>query len=149
LSPASDAAKLESEARETGMMDTDWRTLFVSADGRLGRAPFWVATAILLLAWGTYQSVLNVPLLLLTGWIVYPLLIFFAVCVLSKRLHDRGRSGWYAALIIVALIAIWPFRGVIDFLFLIVMVWSVVELAILTGEQGANRFGPNPVKFAK
>jgi uncharacterized membrane protein YhaH (DUF805 family) len=31
---------------------------------------------------------------LLTGWLVYPPLLFFATCVLSKRLHDRGgRAG--------------------------------------------------------
>ena len=81
----------------------------------------------------------------LTGWFVYPGLLFCGACVLSKRLHDRGRSGWWAAVILIALAAVWPYPiGFFDFLFALVVIWAVVELGVMGGEQGANRFGPNP-----
>jgi uncharacterized membrane protein YhaH (DUF805 family) len=65
--------------------------------------------------------------------------------VLSKRLHDRGRSGWWAMLILMAMIAVWPIpKSFTDFAFSLVIVWAVVELGVMGGEQGANRYGPNP-----
>ena len=121
--------------------------LFISAEGRLARTPFLIAAAILFGALIVYEAVATGALRLLTGWIVYPALIYFAACVLSKRLHDRGRSGWYAALVLCAFVAMWPQPvGVLDFLFSIVIVWAVVELGVLSGEQGANRFGLNPLR---
>ena len=66
--------------------------------------------------------------------------------MLSKRLHDRGRSGWWAALILAAVVAVWPHpAGFLDFLFFLVLVWAFVELAVMPGEQGANRYGLNPM----
>ena len=38
--------------------------------------------------------------------------------------------------------------GFFDFIFGLVLIWAVVELAVLTGEQGANRFGASPLKGA-
>ena len=125
----------------------DWKTLFVSAEGRLARTPFLIAFAILLGALMVYQAVTGITVKLITGWIVYPALIYFAACILSKRLHDRGRSGWYAALVLCAFVGMGPQPvGVLDFLFAIVIVWAVVELGVLSGEQGANRFGLNPLR---
>jgi len=126
----------------------DWKTLFVSAEGRLSRNTFWVAAAILFGVLIVYEAVFDgVTERLLTGWFVYPILVFAGVCVLSKRLHDRGKSGWYAALVIVALIGLWPYPdGAFDFLFLLVLIWAAIECGVLVGEQGANRFGPNPLR---
>ena len=125
----------------------DWKTLFVSAEGRLSRNTFWIAAGILFALLIVYEAITGATLRLVTGWLVYPVLIYGGVCVLSKRLHDRGKSGWYAALIICALIGLWPYPdGPFDFLFLIVLIWGGVELGVLSGEQGANRYGPNPLR---
>jgi uncharacterized membrane protein YhaH (DUF805 family) len=44
---------------------------------------------------------------------------------------------------------VWPRPyGFFDFLFAIALIWAVVELGLMSGEQGANRFGPNPLRFA-
>lgn len=128
---------------------TDWRELLLSADGRLARTPFWIVAGILLALAIFYEAVAGDTLHLVTGWVVYPALLYCAACVLSKRLHDRGRSGWYAALVLAALIAIWtaPLRFT-DFIFAVVLVWATVELAVLRGEVGANRYGANPVRTA-
>lgn len=124
----------------------DWKTLFVTADGRLARTPFWIAGAILLGALIFYEAVANPPIHWITGWFVYPLALFFGACVLAKRWHDRGRSGWYAAPVLIALIGVWSsINSLLDAVFLIVLLWATVELAVLQGEPGANRFGANPV----
>jgi uncharacterized membrane protein YhaH (DUF805 family) len=125
---------------------TDWSELFFSAAGRINRAPFLAAAALLLIAGGVYESVVSRTLHWLTGWFAYPALIFLGACVLSKRLHDRGRSGWWAAVILFALVAVWSGpTDFFDFLFTAILVWAVVELGVMQGEPGANRFGPSPL----
>lgn len=126
----------------------EWWDLFLSASGRTARGPFLMASAALLVFAALYES-FGITLHLLTGWLVYPPLLFFATCVLSKRLHDRGRSGWWAVLILLSLVAVWPTpRHFLDFLFTGIVVWAIVELGVMPGEQGANRYGANPLKPA-
>ncbi len=128
------------------MNTIDWKTLLVSAEGRLARQTFWIVGGFLILTLMVYESLGGLTWRLLTGWMIYPLLIFFGACVLSKRLHDRGRSGWYAAPIILSLIGVMGPWNAVDLIFLAVLIWAFVELALLTGEQGANRYGLNPVR---
>ena len=127
----------------------DWAQLFLTATGRTARGPTLMAAALLVACAAIYESVVGPVLHWLTGWFVYPALIYTGACLLSKRLHDRGRSGWWAAPIIVAVIAVWPRpEGFFDFLFSVLLLWAVVELGVMGGEQGANRFGPNPARPA-
>ena len=131
----------------TGQLD--WMELFFSSAGRVARAPFLLAMLVLFLILTVYEAVTGPTLRLLTGWLIYAGLFFSAACVLSKRLHDRGRTGWLAAIVLVSLVAVWPApSSFFDFLFALVLIWAVVELAVLPGEQGANRYGPNPLKEA-
>ncbi len=126
---------------------SEWAELFLSSNGRLARTPFLVAAAVLLGVAVLYEAIAGYTLHWLTGWVVYPALLFSGACVLSKRLHDRGRSGWWALLILVAFIAVWPQpEHFLDFMFCLVIAWAVVELGVMGGEQGANRYGPNPLK---
>ncbi len=121
--------------------------LLFSSTGRVGRDAFLgCGAALLALAYAyAYEVVPRVNPGL--AWIVYTLLLFPTACILSKRLHDRGRSGWWAALVLVSVVAIWPApERPLDFLFSLVVLWAVVELGAMPGEQGANRFGPNPLK---
>jgi uncharacterized membrane protein YhaH (DUF805 family) len=126
---------------------SEWAELFLSSNGRLSRTPFLVAAGILIGVAVLYEAIAGYTLHWLTGWVVYPALLFSGACVLSKRLHDRGRSGWWALLILVAFIAVWPQpEHFLDFMFCLVIAWAVVELGVMGGEQGANRYGANPLK---
>jgi uncharacterized membrane protein YhaH (DUF805 family) len=128
----------------------NWAELFFSSTGRLSRTPFVIAAAALIGSAALYELIVPTTVHWLTGWFIYPVLVYTGACLLSKRLHDRGRSGWLAALLLIALIAVWPIPNtVFDFVFLLVVVWAVVELGLLSGEQGANRFGPNPGRVAQ
>jgi len=66
----------------------DWKTLFLTADGRIGQRDFWIGFAILFVA-GLVLGMIPV-----IGQIVGILLIYPNVCLYSKRLHDFGKSGW-------------------------------------------------------
>ncbi|MGZ6013946.1 MAG: DUF805 domain-containing protein [Caulobacteraceae bacterium] len=126
---------------------SEWAELFLSSNGRLSRTPFLIAAGILIGVAVLYEAIAGYTLHWLTGWLVYPALLFSGGCVLSKRLHDRGRSGWWALLVLVAVIAVWPQpEHFLDFMFCLVIVWAIVELGVMGGEQGANRYGPNPLK---
>lgn len=124
----------------------DWPELFFSPNGRAGRTPFLIAAVVLIVGLVVYQSVVSGSALhWVTGIVVYPLLVYCGACVLAKRLHDRGRAGWWAAVVLVAMIMVWPHpREPWDLIGLAIIVWGVVELALMPGEQGTNRFGPNP-----
>ena len=124
-----------------------WGELFFSASGRAARAPSWLAALVLLAVAAVYEALVGPTLHWLTGWFVYPALVYCGACVLSKRLHDRGRSGWWAALILASVVAVWPHPdGFLDFVFFLVLVWAAIELGAMPGEQGANRYGPNPLR---
>lgn len=128
----------------------NWAELFFSSTGRLSRTPF-VVSALALIGFGVlYEATMPRAVHWLTGWFIYPAMLYVGACLLSKRLHDRGRSGWLAGLILVALTAIWaPPTNAFDFLFILVLIWTAVELGFLPGEQGANRFGANPGRVAQ
>jgi len=126
---------------------TDWSELFFSAAGRAPRAGSLIAAAILLAIAALYEAIVGTTLHWLTGWFTYPALLYCGACVLSKRLHDRGRSGWWAALILFATVAVWPQpNSFFDFFFTLVLIWAAVDLGAMRGEHGANRYGPNPLR---
>ncbi|HEY1414780.1 MAG TPA: DUF805 domain-containing protein [Caulobacteraceae bacterium] len=123
----------------------DWRVLFASPVGRCSRGRFWFAASALFILAILYEAVAQSSVKLLTFWFVYPALLASTACVVSKRLHDRGRSGWWAALVLFGIILIWRAPSAARLILALpIILWSVVELALLAGEQGANRFGPNP-----
>jgi uncharacterized membrane protein YhaH (DUF805 family) len=125
---------------------SEWRELFGSAAGRSPRTSFWLGFAFLFMLSVLYEALTyGNPLKLLTFWFVYPLLWWAAACVVSKRLHDRGRSGWWAALVLVAFALVWPnTHGVWTVFGVAVLVWTLIELGIMPGEPGANRYGSSP-----
>lgn len=129
----------------------DWVELFFSSTGRVARGPFVIAAVVLIALAALYEGGVGSrdTLHWLTGWFVYPGLLFSGCCLLSKRLHDRGRSGWLAGVVVLALIVAWPVPVTfLAFVACFVIVWAIVELGVMPGEQGANRFGANPTRPA-
>ena len=60
------------------------------------------------------------------------------LAVTVRRLHDRGLSGWwYAGLIILSFV---PVIGALSFFGFI----ALLVVCILPGEDGPNRWGPDP-----
>ncbi|KRA59958.1 hypothetical protein ASD79_10555 [Caulobacter sp. Root655] len=73
----------------------DWKSLFFTADGRIGRQAFWIGWLMLL---GVHVVAGWVPLI---GWALGLAALFASVCLYTKRLHDMGRTGWWQVLPIV------------------------------------------------
>lgn len=66
----------------------DWGKLFLSAEGRIRQQDYWIGVLILIGLWiVSHLAHVFAPLI----WL---LLIYPWVCVIAKRLHDFGRSGW-------------------------------------------------------
>ncbi|MGA9658169.1 MAG: DUF805 domain-containing protein [Asticcacaulis sp.] len=126
----------------------DWSELFFSSTGRAGQMPSIIAACVLLFLLAIFESTLSGPLLFVS-WVVYPVFFYCGACVLSKRLHDRGRSGWWAAVILLALAMVWPRpTGFFDFVAVLVLVWAVIDLCVMPGERGDNRYGRTLYRLA-
>ena len=122
----------------------DLSDLFFSGDGRVDRVPFIAASAVLVLLLAAYQRLVagHPAVHWTTGLFAYGFLVFASACVLSKRLHDRGRSGWWSLVIMICFAGVWPYpASVKDWLATAVLVWAFVELALMPGQPWPNRFG--------
>jgi uncharacterized membrane protein YhaH (DUF805 family) len=70
----------------------DWKTLFLSPEGRIGRQSFWIGWLVLL---GVNAVAGWIPLV---GWALSLATIYASVCIHTKRLHDMGQTGWWQVL---------------------------------------------------
>ena len=116
--------------------------LLFSFEGRIGRLSFFLgglAQSLLLMILWIYPVVVlaslekgaRLPSGLLMTWIVPTILagLWMGLALISKRYHDRGKSGWWY---------------LVTFIPLIGPIWVFIELQFLSGDRGANRFGPPP-----
>jgi uncharacterized membrane protein YhaH (DUF805 family) len=107
---------------------------YLSPQGRVGRRPFWlyfflpaVVLGVVLGAHAMSQSRQGMapsPFVLP----LVPLLLWSAIAVLVKRLHDIGASGWW---VVVAFV---PLLNYI----------AVVVFGCWPGQRGDNRYGSDP-----
>ena len=109
----------------------------LSPKGRISRRDFWLKGLLILFPiWIAIayvdagipaepgRSVGSSPL-----DVVYFLTLWPALALVLKRLHDLGRSGWFAAVLLI------PIAN------LLVM----AEMAVVRGTVGPNRFGDDPL----
>ncbi len=107
-------------------------TMLFSFEGRINRKPFWllllglttgyVLARIIDMSMEPYSDVVSGIYLLVTTWPIFALH--------AKRWHDRDKSGWWV------LIGIIPIIG-----------WGIVLVnGCITGTEGTNRFGADPLK---
>lgn len=147
--------------------------LFLSFDGRIARGQWWLGVIIMVVIGLVLGFVLalvfgtgilgQVVSLLLTLALLYPF-----VALATKRLHDRGHDAMPRVAIffapgllltvmqtfgigfrteVVAGVAVQTpslLGGIVGIVSLVVAIWALVELGILRGQDGSNRFGPPP-----
>lgn len=149
--------------------------VFLTARGRLGRLAFWLRVILALAVFSAVLAVTGVTLTELAralpfwrevvfslSFVVAALAALGALVVLVlagiRRLHDRNRSGWW--LLLFWAVPNWlngvvgnTYAGAPDTLLemayagvaAILSVWGIVELGVLSGTKGPNRFGASPV----
>jgi uncharacterized membrane protein YhaH (DUF805 family) len=141
--------------------------------GRITRAQFWLAALIWLLAFpgaqlfaGGVMAVLQLKpsyglIIPLVSAVLIPTLVSM-VAVGTKRLHDRDKRGWWVLLFLFGPYVFAPLFAPLPLLllsedpsgmellaWLLVTVgpfaiWGVVELGVMAGTPGPNRFGDPP-----
>jgi len=117
----------------------DW----FSFDGRIARRDYWLFYALLP---GLVQLVVSaIGLVARLGHVDTPAVnnVLLAIEILwailgslgglagaTKRLHDRDRSGWFQLIVLLPIIG---------------ALWLTIELGLLRGTFGTNRYGPDPL----
>ena len=105
--------------------------LFFGFSGRIGRAPYFLASLLLVILqmFPVYQFSISPEnssashFWAMLFWIFYFLFVWCHVALGAKRLHDMGKSGAYA-LIIPLFVAL-----------------AIVILSLFPGDSGANKYG--------
>lgn len=110
-------------ARDTGG-GYDFKSAMLAFDGRLRRQHFWISWLILLVAGFVLGMI---PFI---GQVIGLALIWPNVAITVKRLHDIGKTGWFAVIPWVANVV-----GVI-------MIISAAGLSILTNPQAFENEDP-------
>jgi len=124
--------------------------IFWHSSHRIGRVGFIAGTATLLAAragvdlWVLYGLPAWLKTLLVLG------IGYSAMCVLSLRLHDRGRSGWWGWLVLVLFSLAWPLvqgraPDALNLSAALLLGAVFVDLALMPGQKTLNRHGPPPV----
>ena len=114
----------------------------LSSTGRIGRIAFLAAGAVLLALAIAFRRLASPELHHWTAWLVDGAILFSTACLLSKRLHDRGRAGWWAFAPWIALLVVWPEpHGIVAGVGCTVLALAFVDLGLLPGQRGLNRFG--------
>jgi uncharacterized membrane protein YhaH (DUF805 family) len=106
---------------------------FISFEGRIGRQTYWMRSLLLM---GIYLVALVLffaateagtagILLGIAGVAIYAAMFVASLATTVKRLHDRGRSGWFMLISLIPLVGL----------------WLLVEVGFLAGEQAPNQYG--------
>lgn len=117
-----------------------------SFQGRVGRGGFWLGVLIsiglaiagfalaMLLAPVDISDATATPSPLFFALYGIPALIgaWISTAASVKRLHDRGKSGWWYLLMVVLSLII------------VGTIWWLVECGILEGQEGSNTYGADP-----
>ncbi|MCS2148729.1 DUF805 domain-containing protein [Scandinavium manionii] len=126
-----------------------------SINGRIGRRDFWIWIGLWVLAMIVLFTLAGSGLLnLQTAAFALVCLLWPTAAVTVKRLHDRGKSGIWALLMILAwmllagnwavLPGVWQW-GVGRFIPTLIMVMMLIDLGAFVGTQGENKFGKETI----
>lgn len=128
-----------------------WLRLLFSFSGRIPRSRYWLGFAAFFLvalipmvvlpleaffAPHSYEQMVGNPWGVLSVWrpaayIELILLYWIGFALYVKRCHDRDRSGWFVLILLIPVVG---------------PLWLWIELGLLRGTMGPNRFGPDPLR---
>lgn len=139
---------------------------YAGFSGRAPRSEYWWWCLFWLLACVVVELVLYLPYAAMSDSVVLPVNVpWYAFLVVSflpslsvtvRRLHDRDWSGWWVAVLLLlpSLSVVWKHwpqvfdlwgADLFGFVFLALFLLVVVRI-FLRGTEGANRFGPDPLR---
>ena len=108
-----------------------------SFKGRMSRSDYWLKGFLPLLPVGIINNILAYVVATdearAISIIIGVISLWPGLALAVKRLHDRNRSAWFLATILI------PIAGIVF------AIWVIVEVWFLRGTVGPNRFGEDPV----
>lgn len=150
---------------------------FFSPAGRLNRARFWFGLSVWIVALlaVAFASGLVIGMLIgatdfsmelsrSVGFLVSLMFLYPLYALMAKRLQDRGRPAWMALIGIVPVFIVQYLSSqgliagggeptiaevVLGWIIILVVIWVVIDLGIMKGTPGPNRFGPDPLSAEK
>lgn len=121
----------------------DFYSLFLTKKGRISVKTFWQSIIIIIATQILITIILQISGLvavtsagaLTTAFLVSIITIFLlflwpTICVFTKRLHDRGKTGWWLLILLVPIIG---------------QIWFLIEAGTKQGVAGRNRYGADPL----
>lgn len=136
---------------------------YLSFQGRANRARYWLTN---LLLFGVVVACLVVATITMTllppaSWIATLLMLVIFIAALAngaRRLHDRNKSAWWLLVFVGIPALLGGLRalieasgggegpaGLVALVSLPFSIWALVELGILKGAAGPNRYGEDPL----
>ena len=110
----------------------------LSFKGRMCRRDYWLKGFLVLLPVHIINSYLAFSVdndgARLISIVISIASIWPGLALIVKRLHDRNRSGWFAATMLI------PYVGIVF------AIWILIEVWFLRGSVGTNRFGEDTVQ---
>jgi uncharacterized membrane protein YhaH (DUF805 family) len=138
-----------------------------SSNGRLSRAPYWLANIGLIVGglvsgliaaaiyWHSVAPSTAVGVILLTI-LVFSTLSWIGFTLAIKRLHDRDKSAWWVLLFYVAPSILEFVENSVDsagsmpsLIGFGITIWGLIELGCLRGTTGENKYGPDPLQLQR
>jgi len=115
--------------------------IWTSFEGRIGRGTYWLKFVLPYIVIAIVLTIIDMSAGLtiddgagggigILSTIFSIVGIWFSLAVGAKRCHDRNRSGWFQAIVLIPIIG---------------AIWLLIELGFLKGTEGENRFGPDPL----
>jgi uncharacterized membrane protein YhaH (DUF805 family) len=137
-------------------------TLF-TFKGRAGRAEYWLIHLMILAAWlfmllTMYVVMVSGPnaVLFVAPLMLALMIVTFWICLALtiRRLHDRGRSGWWALAYYVIPQLFYHAAGVIGgnagvallSIYVLAAFAILIDLGFLKGTAGPNLYGSDPTE---
>jgi uncharacterized membrane protein YhaH (DUF805 family) len=150
-------------------MDLDFQYLFTSFEGRINRAKWWAGAVILLIVNSVHAFILfqifGTSLFGRILSLIVALALFYPTyAVAAKRFQDRDKPGQTALyglvpLLLASLLQTFGLTGtpeepnalgwICTLITLGVGLWFLIELGILKGTPGPNRFGGDPLAVVR
>lgn len=131
---------------------------YFSFVGRANRQRYWLASLALygVLIGGVAVGLLVPGVKPVLAAVVFIVAMWGGLAVSARRLHDRNKSAWWSLLPVLAGVLVRAGHEValsspqaslaLFALSLPLSIWAVVELGILKGTTGPNRFGADPLQ---
>jgi uncharacterized membrane protein YhaH (DUF805 family) len=113
-----------------------FKEFYLSTKGRINRKAYWlrfvlpifiielVAYILDSLVGSDFGNGFGIFVIIVDILIIYP-----SIAVFIKRIHDRGKSGWFVLLCFIPVVFLWP----------------AIEAGFLKGTSGDNKYGNDPL----